>query len=57
MKINNTILTERQQKYRQSVPQGKIDKYKYLTGKEILPSDQSRIKEQGKFIYSTFGKA
>ena len=57
MKINNTILTERQQKYRQSVPQGKIDKYKYFTGKEILPSDQSRIKEQGKFIYSTFGKA
>ena len=24
---------------------GKIDKYKYLTGEEILPSDQSRIME------------
>ena len=34
----------------------KIDKYEYLTGKEILPSDQSRIIEQAKFIYSLFGK-
>ena len=25
---------------------GKIDKYEYFTGEEILPSDQSRIKEQ-----------
>ena len=24
---------------------GKIDQYEYLTGKEILPSDQSRIIE------------
>ena len=24
---------------------GKIDKYEYLTGEEILPSDQSRIVE------------
>ena len=36
---------------------GKIDKYEYLTGKEILPSDQSRIIEQAKFIYSPLGKA
>ena len=34
----------------------KIDKYEYLTGKEILPSDQSRIIEQAKFTYSTLGK-
>ena len=34
----------------------KIDKYEYLTGEEILPSDQSRIIEQAKFIYSLFGK-
>ena len=25
---------------------GKIDKYEYFTGEEILPSDQSRITEQ-----------
>ena len=32
---------------------GKTDKYEYLTGQEILPSDQSRIIEQAKFTYST----
>ena len=36
---------------------GKIDKYKYLTGEEILPSDQSRIIEQAKFTYSPLSKA
>ena len=36
---------------------GKIDKYKYLTGEEILPSDQSRTIEQAKFRYSPLGKA
>ena len=36
---------------------GKIDKYEYLTGEEILPPDQNRIIEQVKFIYSPLGKA
>ena len=31
---------------------GKIDKYKYLTGEDILLSDQSRIIEQARFTYS-----
>ena len=31
---------------------GKIDKYEFLTGEEILPSDQRRVIEQTKFIYS-----
>ena len=35
----------------------KIDKYEFLTGEEILPSDQSRIIEQAKFTYSPLGKA
>ena len=35
---------------------GKIDKYEYLTGDEILPSDQSRIIEQANFIYSQLCK-
>ena len=35
---------------------GKIDKYEYLTGDEILPSDQSRIIEQAKFTYSPLSK-
>ena len=36
---------------------GKIDKYEYVTGEEILPSDQSRIIEEAKFAYSLLGKA
>ena len=36
---------------------GKIDKYEYLTGEEILPSDQRRVIEQAKFTYYPFGKA
>ena len=31
---------------------GKIDKYEFLTGEEILSSDQRRVIEQTKFIYS-----
>ena len=36
---------------------GKIDKYEYLTGEEILPSNQKLIIEQAKFTYSTLGKS
>ena len=36
---------------------GKIDKYEYLTGEEILPSNQKQIIEQAKFAYSPLGKA
>ena len=35
---------------------GKIDKYEYFTGEEILPSDQSRMIEQTKFTDSRSGK-
>ena len=34
---------------------GKIDKYEFLTGKEILPSDQSRIIKQANLIYCPLG--
>ena len=36
---------------------GKIDKYEYLTGEEILPSNQQQIIEQAKFTSSDLGKA
>ena len=36
---------------------GKIDKYEYLTGEEILPSNQQQIIQQAKFAYSPLGKA
>ena len=36
---------------------GKIDKYGYLTGEEILPFDQQQIIEQANFTDSPLGKA
>ena len=36
---------------------GKIDKHEYLTGEEILPSNQRQIIVQAKFTYSPLGKA
>ena len=34
---------------------GKIDKYEYVTGEEILPSNQRQVIEQAKFAYSPLG--
>ena len=45
------ILTEKQQKKTASSP-GKIDKFEYLAGEEILQHDEGRVIEQGKFTYS-----
>ena len=36
---------------------GKLHKYKYLTGEDILPSTQQQKIEQIKFTYSPLGKA
>ena len=36
---------------------GKIDKYEYFTGEEILSSNQRQMIEQAKFSYSPIGKA
>ena len=36
---------------------GKNGKYQYLTGEEILPSNQKQIIEEAKFTYSPLGKA
>ena len=36
---------------------GKIEKYEYFRGKEILPSNPSQIIEQSKFTYSPLRKA
>ena len=35
----------------------KIHKYEYLTGEDILPSNQQQIIEQTRFTYSPLGKA
>ena len=36
---------------------GEIHKYEYLTGENILPSNQQQIAEQAKFTYSPLAKA
>ena len=36
---------------------GKIDKYEYLKGEVILPSNQKQVIEQAKFTYSPLVKA
>ena len=36
---------------------GKLHKYEYLTGEDILPSTQQQIIEQKKVTYSPLGKA
>ena len=56
MKNCNIISTEKQQNYLR-YHQVKFDKYKYLTGAGIFPSNQSKIIEQAKFTYSSLRKA
>ena len=56
MKNFNMIWKEKQQKISALSPD-KLDKYEYLTGEKILPSDRRRMKEQVKFTYSPLGKA
>ena len=53
MKNYNKILIEKQLNY-QLYHQVKFE---YLTGEDILPSNQQQITEQAKFTYSTVGKA
>ena len=36
---------------------GELRKYEYLTGEDILPSNQQQTIEQAKFTYSLLGKA
>ena len=40
-----------------ALPPGKIDKYEYLTGKEILPPGHKRVIKQAKFTCSPLAKA
>ena len=40
-----------------SLSSGKLHKYEYLTGEDILPSAQQQIIEQTKFTYFPLGKS
>ena len=64
MTINDQIRYEKLQYYINretakisALSSGKIHKYEYLTGEDILPSNQQQIIEQAKFTYSPLGKA
>ena len=56
MKNYNMILNREAAKI-SALSSGKIHKYEYLTGEDILLSNQQQIIEQAKFTYSLLGKA
>ena len=56
MKNCNMIVADRLQKYLHYHLE-KNDKYEYIIGEEILPSDQRGVIEQAKFSYSPLGNA
>ena len=49
--------TDREAAKISSLSTGNTKKYEYLTGEEVLPSNQQKIIEQAKFTYSLLGKA
>ena len=49
--------TNREQVKISALSSGKIDKYEYLKGEEILPPDQKVVIEQAKFTNSPLGKS
>ena len=64
MTINDQIRDEklrydinREAAKRSASSSGKIHKYEYLTGEDILPSNQQQITEQASFNYSLLGRA
>ena len=59
MTINDQIKDENNREAAKISPlsSGKLHKYEYLTGEDILPSNQQQIIEQTKFTYSPLGKA
>ena len=64
MKIDDKIRNEklqhdikRKEAKMLALSSGNINKYGYLTGEEILPTDQSRIIEQSNIKYSPLPRA
>ena len=64
MTINNQINDEkvqydinREAAKISALSSGKLHKYEYFTGEDILPFNQQQIIEQTKFTYSPLGKA
>ena len=64
MTINDQIKDEklqynisREAAKKSALSSGKLHKYEYLTGEDILPSTEQQIIKQTKFTYSPLGKA
>ena len=63
MTINDQIRDEKLQYINReaakisTLSSGKIHKYEYLTGEDILQSNQQKIIEQAKFTYSSLDKS
>ena len=51
MKNYNMILTEKRSSKISALSSGKTNKYEYLIDEEILPFNQSKMKQQAKFTY------
>ena len=54
MTVNDQI---RQAAKISALSSAKIHKYEYLTGEDILPSNQQKIMQKARFTYSPLGKA
>ena len=57
MRLKLQYVINREAAKTSALSSGKIHKYEYLTGEDILPSNQQQIIEQAKFTYSPLGKA
>ena len=56
LEMKNCNMINRETAKISALSSGKIHKYEYLTGEDILPSNQQQIIEQAKFTYSPLGK-
>ena len=57
LEMKNCNMINRETAKISALSSGKIHKYEYLTGEDILPSNQQQIIEQARFTYSPLGKA
>ena len=55
LEMKNCNMINRETAKISALSSGKIHKYEYLTGEDILPSNQQQIIKQAKFTYSPLG--
>ena len=57
MRLKLQYVINREAAKTSALSSGKIHKYEYPTGEDILPYNQQQIIEQAKFTYSPLGKS